>query len=90
MLDGRKRRAYCAECRPRKPERQRIDWVPILATDGPAAEYVERATEEQDGLPPSSRDLFYFLVEQGTQAAFFFPNDLSSLHGAEPQDRRAS
>jgi hypothetical protein len=79
-LDGRRRRAYCADCRPRKQERARIDWTTILATDGPAAGYVEQATEEQDGLPPLCRDLFYWLVEAGKDGRFFFPNDLSAYN----------
>jgi hypothetical protein len=76
VLDGRKRKKYCADCRPRKQERRRIDWEPILAPDGPAVSYVERVTDEQDGVPPSNRDLLYYLVEEGKRSGF--PNDLSA------------
>jgi hypothetical protein len=78
VLDGRRRKAYCADCRPRKKERDRINWDTVLAPDGPAIAYVEQTTDEQDGIPPTLRDLLYYLIELGKQKQFHFPNDLSA------------
>src|SRR5215471_4459021 len=64
------RAKFCTDCRPR------TSWKHVLREGGEAMVWVEKTTEDQNGVAPQGRDLFYFLVSIGQ-----IPNDESAYNG---------